>query len=210
MSPADVKRILETTLLCAREPIQARDLRVLFEGEYTATELTDLLGEVQQEWSTRGMDLVQIASGWRFQSRPELRAHLDRLNPEKPARLTRATLETLSIIAYKQPVTRGDIEDVRGVTVNSLLLAQLEERGWIEVVGHRSTIGRPELFATTSQFLDDLGLQSLAQLPLQESPELLVQAVESIDASTSAAMGPNADEVVPEDVSAGPSLAPRG
>lgn len=205
MNPDHAKRVLETILLCSREPMQVRDLRVLFDGEYAADEVLGMLSQIQQDWVNRGMELVKIASGWRFQSRPELRTHLDLLNPEKPPRFTRAALETLAIIAYRQPVTRGDIEDVRGVTVNSLLLGQLEDRGWIEVVGHRQTIGRPELFATTSQFLDDLGLQSIAHLPKQETPELLIQAVESIDASTSAAMGPNADEIIQEEVAAAAS-----
>jgi segregation and condensation protein B len=125
-----------------------------------------LLQELQQDWSQRGVELVNVATGWRFQSRPEMREFLDRLHPEKPPRYTRASLETLAIIAYRQPVTRGDIEDIRGVTVNSLLIKQLEDRGWIEVVGHKEAIGRPALFATTKHFLDDLGLESLDQLPL--------------------------------------------
>jgi segregation and condensation protein B len=132
--------------------------------------LKTLLHELQQDWAQRGIELVCVATGWRFQSRPEMKPYLDRLHPEKPPRYTRATLETLAIIAYRQPVTRGDIEDIRGVSVNSLLLKQLEDRGWIEAIGHRDTIGRPALFATTKQFLDDLGLQSLDQLPLMDTP----------------------------------------
>jgi segregation and condensation protein B len=124
-----------------------------------------LLRGLQSACEVRGVELVQVASGWRYQTRPELRHHLDKLHPEKPPRYTRATLETLAIIAYRQPVTRGDMEDIRGVTINSLLLKQLEERGWVEVIGHRDAVGRPALFATTRQFLDDLGLKSLDQLP---------------------------------------------
>ena len=127
---------------------------------------------IQLDWDQRGAELVCVASGWRFQSRPELRAFLDRLNPEKPPKYTRAALETLAIIAYRQPVTRGDIEDIRGVTVNSLVIKQLEDRGWVEAIGHRETVGRPTLFATTRQFLDDLGVESLDQLPALESPNL--------------------------------------
>ncbi|MCX8520888.1 MAG: SMC-Scp complex subunit ScpB, partial [Rhodoferax sp.] len=128
-----------------------------------------LLEELRHDWAGRGVELVPVASGWRFQSRPEMRDYLDRLHPEKPPRYTRATLETLAIIAYRQPVTRGDMEDIRGVTINSQLLKQLEERGWVEVIGHREAPGRPALFATTRQFLDDLGLASLDQLPLLDS-----------------------------------------
>jgi segregation and condensation protein B len=125
-----------------------------------------MLQELQLEWATKGLELTTVASGWRFQSRPELRPYLDRLHPEKPPKYTRAVLETLAIIAYRQPVTRGDMEDIRGVTIGSQILKQLEDRGWVEVIGHRETVGRPSLFATTRQFLDDLGLASLDQLPL--------------------------------------------
>jgi segregation and condensation protein B len=142
----------------------------LFDEGLGLDTLKVLLQELQQDWAQRGVELVSVATGWRFQSRPEMREYLDRLHPEKPPRYTRATLETLAIIAYRQPVTRGDIEDIRGVTVNSLLLKQLEDRGWVEVIGHRDAIGRPALFATTKHFLDDLGLESLDQLPLLHSP----------------------------------------
>jgi segregation and condensation protein B len=134
-----------------------------------ADTLKRLLSELQDQWAGRGVELVQVASGWRFQSRPEMRPYLDRLHPEKPPKYSRATLETLAIIAYRQPVTRGDMEDIRGVTINSLLLKQLEDRGWIEVIGHRETVGRPALYATTRQFLDDLGLASLDRLPTLEA-----------------------------------------
>ncbi|MFZ3125317.1 MAG: SMC-Scp complex subunit ScpB [Acidovorax sp.] len=170
MNTVDAKRVLETALICAAQPMAVRELRVLFDDALGADTLKVLLQELQQDWALRGVELVQVASGWRFQSRPEMREYLDRLHPEKPPRYSRATLETLAIIAYRQPVTRGDIEDIRGVTVNSLIVKQLEDRGWVEVIGHRETVGRPALFATTRQFLDDLGLQSLDQLPVLDDP----------------------------------------
>lgn len=169
MNTTDAKRVLETALICAQQPLQVRDMRVLFNDELGADTLRELLRQLQDDWAQRGVELVCVASGWRFQSRPEMREYLDRLHPEKPPRYTRATLETLAIIAYRQPVTRGDMEDIRGVTINSLILKQLEDRGWVEVIGHRETVGRPALFATTKQFLDDLGLESLDQLPELES-----------------------------------------
>jgi segregation and condensation protein B len=187
MNTADARRVLETALICSQQPLQVRDMRVLFDGMLGVDTLKLLLLEIQQDWAQRGVELVSVATGWRFQSRPEMREYLDRLHPEKPPRYTRATLETLAIIAYRQPVTRGDIEDIRGVTVNSLLLKQLEDRGWIEVIGHREAIGRPALFATTRHFLDDLGLESLDQLPLLETPAQQADAMESLHASDSAA-----------------------
>ena len=170
VNSTDAKRILETALICATQPMPVRDMRVLFAEEVGADTLKSLLQELQDDWTPRGVELIQVASGWRFQSRPEMREYLDRLHPEKPPKYTRATLETLAIIAYRQPVTRGDMEDIRGVTINSLLLKQLEDRGWVEVIGHRETVGRPGLYATTRQFLDDLGLESLDQLPMLEAP----------------------------------------
>jgi len=170
MNTADAKRVLETALICSQQPLQLRDMRTLFNDELGGDTIKQLLLDLQQEWTLRGVELVCVASGWRFQSRPEMREYLDRLHPEKPPRYTRATLETLAIIAYRQPVTRGDMEDIRGVTINSMLLKQLEDRGWIEVIGHREAVGRPALYATTKQFLDDLGLESLDQLPLMETP----------------------------------------
>lgn len=169
MNTTDARRILETALICSPQALQLQDLRALFDDRLGLDTLKDLLQAVQQDWQHRGVELVHVATGWRFQSRPEMRAYLDRLQPEKPPRYSRATLETLAIIAYRQPVTRGDIEDVRGVAVNALLLKQLEDRGWVEVIGHRETVGRPALFATTQHFLDDLGLQSLDQLPLLDT-----------------------------------------
>lgn len=167
----DAKRVLETALICAQQPLQVKALRELFADAIGADTVKTLLAELQTEWVGRGVELVNVSSGWRFQSRPEMREFLDRLHPEKPPKYTRATLETLAIIAYRQPVTRGDMEDIRGVTISSLLIKQLEDRGWVEVIGHREAPGRPALFATTKQFLDDLGLASLDQLPLLESAE---------------------------------------
>ena len=169
MNMADAKRVLETALICSQQPLPLRDMRSLFNESLGADTIKNLLDELGNDWSGKGVELVNIASGWRFQSRPEMREYLDRLHPEKPPRYTRATLETLAIIAYRQPVTRGDMEDIRGVTISSLLIKQLEDRGWVEVIGHREAPGRPSLYATTRQFLDDLGLKSLDELPLLES-----------------------------------------
>jgi segregation and condensation protein B len=150
--------------------LSVRELRQLFSDELAADTLKTLLQDVHNDWTQRGIELVQVASGWRMQSRPEMRDFLDRLHPEKPPKYSRAAMETLAIIAYRQPVTRGDMEDIRGVTINSLVLKQLEDRGWVEVIGHRETVGRPMLYATTRQFLDDLGVSSIDQLPPLESP----------------------------------------
>ncbi len=169
MNTLDAKRVLETALLCASQPLQVRELRQLFHDELGADTLKTLLESIQQDWQQRGLELVNVASGWRMQSRPEMRDFLDRLHPEKPPKYSRAAMETLAIIAYRQPVTRGDMEDIRGVTVNSLVIKQLEDRGWVEVIGHRETVGRPMLYATTRQFLDDLGIASLDQLPPLET-----------------------------------------
>ncbi len=176
MNTVDAKRVLETALICSHQPIQIRDLRVLFDDALGADTIRTLLEEMQLDWAQRGVELVQVATGWRFQSRPEMREYLDRLNPEKPPKYSRAVMETLAIIAYRQPVTRGDMEDIRGVTVNSLVIKQLEDRGWVEVIGHRETVGRPSLYATTRQFLDDLGLASLDQLPVFDSAQAQANA----------------------------------
>jgi segregation and condensation protein B len=181
MNTADAKRILETALICSTQPLPVRELRVLFDDELGADTIKSLLIELQEDWSQRGLELVSVGSGWRFQSRPEMRDHLDRMHPEKPPRYTRAALETLAIIAYRQPVTRGDMEDIRGVTINSQILKQLEDRNWIEVIGHRETVGRPALYATTRQFLDDLGLASLDQLPVIESPAQQGALIDALD-----------------------------
>ena len=165
MNTEEVKRVLETALICAGHPLPLQDMQMLFDGQVGADTLRVVLRDLALDWQGRGVELVTLASGWRFQSRPEMRPFLDRLQPEKPPRYSRAVLETLAIVAYRQPVTRGDIEDIRGVTVGSQIVKQLEDRGWIEAIGYRETPGRPALYATTRQFLDDLGLASLAQLP---------------------------------------------
>ena len=146
MNTADAKRVLETALICTQQPLPVRELRVLFNDELGADTIKALLAELQDDWAQRGVELVCVASGWRFQSRPEMREYLDRLHPEKPPKYSRAALETLAIIAYRQPVTRGDMEDIRGVTINAQILKQLEDRGWVEVIGHREAAGRPALY----------------------------------------------------------------
>lgn len=165
MNTQDAKRVLETALICAQQPLPLRDMRALFDDRVGVDTLRSLLDELVRDWEGKGVELVALASGWRFQSRPEMRDYLDRLHPEKPPRYSRAVMETLAIVAYRQPVTRGDIEDIRGVTVSTQIVKQLEDRNWIEVIGHRDAPGRPALYATTRQFLDDLGLASLDQLP---------------------------------------------
>ncbi|MEY2658742.1 MAG: hypothetical protein RLZZ395_2484 [Pseudomonadota bacterium] len=181
MNTADAKRILETALICASQPLSMADMRTLFADELGTDTLRSLLESLQLDWTQRGVELVQVASGWRFQSRPELREYLDRLHPEKPPKYSRAAMETLAIIAYRQPVTRGDMEDIRGVTINSLVIKQLEDRGWVEVIGHRETVGRPALFATTRQFLDDLGLSSLDQLPTLQNPGAALESLAALE-----------------------------
>jgi segregation and condensation protein B len=171
MNTVEAKKVLETALLCAHEPLSINDLKKLYvesvEGseEVGADAIKSMLEELREDWRDKGIEIVSLSTGWRFQSRPEMKKYLERLNPEKPPKYSRATLETLAIIAYRQPVTRGDIEEIRGVTVNSQTIKLLEDRGWIEAIGHRDVPGRPALFATTRQFLDDLGLTSLDQLP---------------------------------------------
>jgi segregation and condensation protein B len=167
----EIKLVLETAMLVGQEPLSLHDLKRLFDFELSTDILRKLLEELRQDWAGRGVELVCVASGWRFQARAEYQKHLDRLNPEKPPRYSRAVMETLAIIAYKQPVTRGDIEDIRGVAVSSQVIKTLEDRGWIDAVGHRDVPGRPALFATTKQKLDDLGLRSLEELPQLEQTE---------------------------------------
>jgi segregation and condensation protein B len=164
-SPSEAKRILEAALLASQEPLSIHDLKRLFEGEINADTIRKLLAEMGEEWKGRSVELASLAGGWRFQTRPEFQPYLERLFPEKPPRYSRAVMETLAIIAYRQPVTRGDIEDIRGVGVTSQIIQTLENRGWIDVVGHRETPGRPALYATTRSFLDDLGLRTLEELP---------------------------------------------
>jgi segregation and condensation protein B len=165
LNPPEAKRILEAALLASPEPLGPVELKRLFDGELGVDAIRRLLAELAEEWRGRAVELVSLSSGWRFQTRAELQPYLDRLFPDKAPRYSRAVMETLAIIAYRQPVTRGDIEDVRGVGVSTQIIQALETRGWIDVVGHRETPGRPALYATTTKFLDDLGLRSLEELP---------------------------------------------
>lgn len=206
MNTAEAKRVLEAALICSPQPLPVRDMRMLFQDELGADTVKSLLLDLQNDWAQRSVELVNVATGWRFQSRPEMREYLDRLHPEKPPRYSRATLETLAIIAYRQPATRGDMEEIRGVTISAMIIKQLEDRGWIEVIGHRETVGRPALFATTRQFLDDLGLSSLDQLPLADDPvqraELLASLTQLEDPAplveTPASDSPDVPPISPE------------
>jgi segregation and condensation protein B len=181
------KRVIETALLCAQEPLSVADFSRLFVEDITTADIDEALIEIQRAWDDKGMELVHIATGWRFQSRLSMREYLDRLTPEKPPKYSRAVMETLAIIAYRQPVTRGEIEEIRGVAVSSNVMKQLEDRGWVEVIGHKETIGRPGLYATTKQFLDDLSLTNLQSLPILEdaapmaAAEQLGQAIIEFD-----------------------------
>lgn len=183
------KRVIETALLCAQEPLTITELSRLFVEDISNADIDQALVEIQRAWDDKGMELVHIATGWRFQSRLSMREYLDRLTPEKPPKYSRAVMETLAIIAYRQPVTRGEIEEIRGVAVSSNVMKQLEDRGWVEVIGHKDTIGRPGLYATTKQFLDDLSLTNLQSLPMLEdsapmaAAEQLGQAVMEFDAN---------------------------
>ena len=177
MTPEQLKLVLETALLCADQPMTQNDLRRLFLEELSAEELNEALAQIQADWSEKGMELLELATGWRFQSRLSMREYLDRLTPEKPPKYSRAVMETLAIIAYRQPVTRGEIEEIRGVAVSSNVVKQLEERGWIEVVGHKDTVGRPGLFATTRQFLNDLSLTTLQELPMLDDASAQAESV---------------------------------
>jgi segregation and condensation protein B len=201
MNTQDAKRVLETALICAQQPLTLREMRSLFADSVGMDTLRSVLDELSRDWDGCGVELVAVASGWRFQSRPELREYLDRLHPEKPQRYSRAVMETLAIIAYRQPVTRGDIEDIRGVVVSTQIVKQLEDRGWIDVIGYREAPGRPALYATTRQFLDDLGLGSLEQLPLLElgaASSQALAAVADLQGQLSVdAVGENPGTVVP-------------
>jgi segregation and condensation protein B len=177
MTPEQLKLVLETALLCADEPMTMNDLRRLFLEELSAAELNEALSQIQTDWADKGMELIELATGWRFQSRLSMREYLDRLTPEKPPKYSRAVMETLAIIAYRQPVTRGEIEEIRGVAVSSNVVKQLEDRGWIEVVGHKDTVGRPGLFATTRQFLNDLSLTTLQELPMLDDASAQAESV---------------------------------
>ena len=172
------KRVIETALLCAQEPLSVTDLSRLFIEDVANADIDDALVEIQRAWDDKGMELVHIATGWRFQSRLSMREYLDRLTPEKPPKYSRAVMETLAIIAYRQPVTRGEIEEIRGVAVSSNVMKQLEDRGWVEVIGHKETIGRPGLYATTKQFLDDLSLTNLQSLPILEDAAPMAAAAQ--------------------------------
>ncbi|NMG27847.1 SMC-Scp complex subunit ScpB [Aromatoleum evansii] len=185
-TPEDFKRVIETALLAATAPLQVADVRRLFDPDPGADLVRRLLDELRTDWTGRGVELVQIASGWRFQTRPEYQVFLDRLKEEKPPKYSRAVLETLAIIAYRQPVTRGDIEDIRGVAVSPNVLKTLESRGWVDIVGHRDTPGRPALFATTRRFLDDLGLRSLTELPALTEIERIMDLVDTKEIESAA------------------------
>ena len=180
-SPVQVKKVLEAALLTSPEPLPLSELKKLFVGELGSEILRRLLDELSRDWEGRGVELVQVASGWRFQAKTEMQEFLDRLNPQKPPRYSRAVLETLAIIAYRQPVTRGDIEEIRGVAVASSVLKALESRDWISAVGHREVPGRPILYATTVEFLNDLGLRSLEELPPLEELGSLIEPKENVE-----------------------------
>jgi segregation and condensation protein B len=195
-NPAEAKRIIEAALLCSQEPLSLADLKRLFEDEIGPDTLRRLLDELREDWAARAIELVNVASGWRFQTRIEFQPFADKLNPEKRPRYSRAVMETLAIIAYRQPVTRGDVEDIRGVTVTAPVIQSLESRGWIDVVGHRDTPGRPALYATTKAFLDDLGLRSLQELPPLEEIARTLQL--EADPAQPAIAQPAANEPVDE------------
>jgi segregation and condensation protein B len=195
MNTVEAKVVLEAALLTSEQPLSVAELRRLFDDELSSDTIRALLDELRNEWNGRGVELASLATGWRFQTAPMMRVYLERLNPERPPKYSRAVLETLAIIAYRQPVTRGDIEEIRGVTVSSNVIRTLEERGWVEVVGHRETPGRPALLATTRSFLDDLGLRSLEELPVLESgtevpAEFELQFAEATRSADSGSMSP--------------------
>ena len=196
----EVKRVLEAALLTSAEPLQVTELKKLFKDELGNDVLRNILTELATDWDGRSVELINVASGWRFRARPEYTRFIDRLNPQKPPRYSRAVLETLAIIAYKQPVTRGDIEDIRGVIVSANIMKTLQARGWIDVVGHREVPGRPELFATTRQFLDDLALRSLTELPPLDDLGQLVDTVGAGALGGSAPAPRGTDEYVEADV----------
>ncbi|WP_332671763.1 SMC-Scp complex subunit ScpB [Aromatoleum sp.] len=186
-TPEDFKRVVEAALLAASAPLAVADLRQLFENDPGGDFIRRMLDELRGDWGGRGVELVQLASGWRFQTRPEYQVFLDRLKQERPPKYSRAVLETLAIIAYRQPVTRGDIEDIRGVAVSPNVLKTLESRGWVDIVGHRDTPGRPALFATTRRFLDDLGLRTLTELPALTEIERIMDLVDTKEIEAPAA-----------------------
>ena len=189
-NPAQLKRVLEAVLLSAMQPVTLYELKKAFDDEIGGDVLRVLLEELRGDWADRPLELVQVASGWRFRTRAEFLPYLERLNPEKPPKYSRAVLETLAIIAYRQPVTRGDIEEIRGVTVATQVIKALEERGWVDVVGHRDTPGRPALFATTRRFLDEMGLRSLTELPALTEIEKIMDLVDASQTEPAAAPAP--------------------
>jgi len=203
----EVKLALEAALLAASEPLQPGDLKKLFEGRISADTLRILLEELRADWVDKSIELTMVANGWRFRVKPEYQKYIDRLNPEKPPRYSRAVMETLAIIAYRQPVTRGNIEDIRGVLVSPGILKALEERGWIDVVGHKDVPGRPALFATTKKFLDDLNLRSLEELPpLHELQATLdMSALQAPLAAAPDLLGEALDEARPETMAEPPA-----
>jgi segregation and condensation protein B len=199
LSPGEVKQILETALLTSQEPLPLSELRKLFEDELGSGVLGRLLEEMRKDWEGKGVELVNIAGGWRFQARPQMQKFLDRLNPQKPPRYSRAVLETLAIISYRQPVTRGDIEEIRGVAVSGSIIRTLESRGWISTVGHREVPGRPALYGTTREFLSDLNLRCLEELPPLEDLGSLVERQENMGLASSLRPKPTeGDTVQPE------------
>jgi segregation and condensation protein B len=204
-NPAEAKRIIEAALLASTEPQSLTDLKRLFDDELGPDTLRRLVEELREDWAGRAVELASVASGWRFQTKPEFQPFLDRLNPEKRPRYSRAVMETLAIIAYRQPVTRGDVEDIRGVAVTAAVIQSLESRGWIDVVGHRETPGRPALYATTKTFLDDLGLRSLQELPPLEEIARTLQLEQQGAAATAQ---PAANEPVNEPVAADETATP--
>jgi len=221
MDNVEAKKVLETALLCAREPLSIHSLKKLFvelddqdrpRGPgIGADTIKELLEELRLDWAGKGVEVISLSSGWRFQSRPEMKLYLDRLNPEKPPRYSRATLETLAIIAYRQPVTRGDIEEIRGVAVNSQTIKMLEDRGWVDAVGYRDVVGRPALLGTTKQFLDDLGLNSLSQLPPLQQISDGQNAMETLEAALQenfekAAAQESAEQAIEQETGPAPDL----
>ena len=193
---SDIKKVLEAALLTTQEPLPVAELRKLFEGDVSADAVRRALLELRGDWEGRGIELSQVASGWRFRARPEFQRYMDRLNPQKPPRYSRAVLETLAIIAYRQPVTRGDIEEIRGVVVSANIIRALEARGWVETVGHKEVPGRPELLATTRAFLDDLNLASLEELPpLDDLGSLVEKTAETPEGAAPAASEPEPEAI---------------
>jgi len=195
---AYMKKLLEAALLVSQEPLPLSELKKLFDEELPSDALRRVLVDLRNDWQGRGIELTHVATGWRFRARPEYQQFIDRLNPQKPPRYSRAVLETLAIVAYRQPCTRGDIEEIRGVVVSANIIKSLEARGWIEVVGNKEVPGRPELFATTRAFLDDLNLSSLEELPPLDDLGSLVETVNVAAAEPAAAYEPEAPEMIEE------------